>query len=96
MCKCAFSWKSGVFIVLPLSHNQYKKNSGHYFWDIYQEKFAMKFNKVSWWALWFADPRNFDRRDRRKTLKKEKEKIKIRKSQTTAINIFLYRKIYIL
>ena len=39
-------------------------------------------------------------RDRRKTLKKEKEKRKMIKSQTTPINIFLltflFRKIYIL
>ena len=37
-------------------------------------------------------------RDRRKTLKNEKEKQKMRKSQTTTtfFTIFLYRKIYIL
>ena len=28
------------------------------FSDIYQEKLATKYNKVSWWALFFGDPRN--------------------------------------
>ena len=28
-------------------------------WDIYQEKLATKFSKVTWWALWIGHPRNF-------------------------------------
>ena len=33
--------------VLPLIHNQNKKNSAHYSWDIYQKSFDAKFDKVS-------------------------------------------------
>ena len=59
MCWCVLSEKQGVSKVLPLIHNQHLKNSAHCSWDIYQEKVAGKFNKVSWWALWVGDPRNF-------------------------------------
>ena len=51
--------KSGILIVLPSIHNQNKKCPAHYSWGIYQEKLATKFSKVSWWALWVGDPRNF-------------------------------------
>ena len=62
MGKCAikrYRKKPGVFIGLPLIHDQHWKSSAHYFWDFYQEKLATKFNKMSWWALWVGDPRNF-------------------------------------
>ena len=49
----------GVFIVLPLSQNKNEQNLAHYFWDIYQEKSATKFNKVLWWALRVWYPRSF-------------------------------------
>ena len=46
-------------IVLPSIHNQNKKCPAHHSWGIYQKKPATKFSKVSWWALWAGDPRNF-------------------------------------
>ena len=51
--------KARCFYGLPLLHNQNYKNSVHYSWEIYQEKLATKFNKVSWWVLWIGDPINF-------------------------------------
>ena len=129
--------KNQMFYGLPLIHNQYWKNSAHYSWHIYQEKLAMKFNKVLWCALWIGDPGNFHNffvknyylnlnffralqrallknetkkssqkrckstencltvdiaRDRSKILKKEEEKRKMRKSQTTT---FLHWVFYI-
>ena len=51
--------KTTRFYGLPLIYNQNKKNSAYYSWDIYQGKLATKFDKVSWWALWIGDPRNF-------------------------------------
>ena len=44
---------------LQLIINQNEKSPTRYLWDIYQEKPATKFSKVSWWVLLFEDPRNF-------------------------------------
>ena len=50
--KYALSKKPGGYMILSVIYNQNLKNSGHCFWDIYQEELTKKFIKVSWWALW--------------------------------------------
>ena len=54
-----FIVKTRCFLILLLIHYQNQKKLAHYSWDIYQENLATKFSKVSWWALWVEDPRNF-------------------------------------
>ena len=51
--------KNQVFLKFIINSQSKLKKLARCSWDIYQEKLTTKFNKVSWWARWVGDPRNF-------------------------------------
>ena len=61
MCSI-FTWfnlQIQVFYSFSINSQSKLKKSAHYSWEIYRGKLTMKSHKVSWWALWVEDPKNF-------------------------------------
>ena len=51
--------KNQVFLWFTINSQSKLKKFSTLFLRYLPRKLATKFNKVSWWALWIADPRNF-------------------------------------
>ena len=58
MCKCVII-KTGRFYSFTFDSQSKLKKFSTLFLRYLPRKLATKFSKVSWWALWAGDPRNF-------------------------------------